>query len=358
MKVIFSGGGTLGPVTPLLAIYEVVKKAHPETKFLWVGTKSGPEKQLIEQQGISFQTLASGKFRRYLSIWNLVDIFRIGIGFFQSFKLLWIEKPDICISAGGFISVPLHIMAWIFGIPTWIHQQDVDVGLANRLMAPYAKKITTALEMNVKHFSKRKTEWLGNPVREDVLRGDKEEARIKFNLKSDLPILFATGGGTGSLQVNQLIVEASNQLEHIVQIVHLTGRDRPQELSTRAALQFENYHVFKFFTTEMKHAYAVADVVVSRGGFGTLSELAALGKPAILIPKGGHQEENVQFLADAGAAIVVSESSSNGLHLAGIIKELLQDEVRMRAMGKRLGEVLPRADNERVLEILRKLLES
>jgi len=157
MKIIFSGGGTLGPVTPLLAIYDIVKTAHPEAQFLWVGTKRGPERELVEQKGIRFITLSSGKFRRYLSIWNITDIVRIIIGFFQSIEIIRKESPGLCVSAGGFISTPLHWAAWFLGVPTWIHQQDVKVGLSNKLMAPFAKVITTALSKNVADFSKKKT---------------------------------------------------------------------------------------------------------------------------------------------------------------------------------------------------------
>ena len=194
MKVIFSGGYTLGPVTPLLAIYDVIKQKYPEAEFLWVGTMKGPEKKLIEEKGIRFTTLTSGKIRRYISIWNLVDFFRIIIGFFQSLKLIWQTNPDVCISAGGYVSVPLHWAAWLFGVPTWIHQQDVKVGMSNRLMASFAKIITTALEKNVKEFSKKKTFWLGNPIREEILHGDKAEAIKLFNAQQAAATVPAQAG--------------------------------------------------------------------------------------------------------------------------------------------------------------------
>ena len=174
MKILFSGGGTLGPVTPLLAIQEMIKKEH-DAKFVWVGTKKGPEKALVQKEGIGFLSIYSGKLRRYLSFYNVIDIFKILIGFFQSLKIMWKEDPDLCISAGGYISVPVHWAAWLSGTSTWVHQQDVAIGLANRLMAPFAKIVTTALEENASGFSKKKTVWLGNPVRQEILRGKKED---------------------------------------------------------------------------------------------------------------------------------------------------------------------------------------
>lgn len=355
MKIIFSGGGTLGPVTPLLAMRETIQQEFPNTYFIWVGTRRGPEKELVEQAGIPFFTLSSGKFRRYLSFWNVTDIFRIVIGFFQSLVLLWKEDPDICISAGGFISVPLHWAAWFLGIPTWIHQQDIRVGLANKLMVPFATIITTSLERQLKEFPKKKTMWLGNPIRSEVFEGTALQARKRFELDAKAPVVFATGGGTGSMKVNQMVVQAVQHLQGKCQIVHLTGKERPQELIGPAQRQFSHYKPYQFFTEEMKDAYAVADVVISRGGFGTLTELAALKKPAILVPKEGHQQENVRFLEEANAAELVNEKTSDGNYLAKVVKELLEDADERKKLGERLHAMLPPAKKEKIIEIIGKL---
>ncbi len=352
MKILFSGGGTLGPVTPLLAMKEQMAKAHPDAQFLWVGTKRGPERALVESYHIPFTTLSSGKFRRYLTIWNIVDIFRIIIGFFQSIGLLLREKPSVCISAGGFISVPLHVAAWFLRIPTWIHQQDVTVGLANKIMAPFARTITTALEINSYTFKKKKAQWIGNPVRQEILQGSKARAKELFGLRDDLPVVLATGGGTGSIRVNQMIVGAMQKIHDKCQIIHLTGAQRPQALAANAAKQFDTYHVYQFLTSEMADAYAVADVVVSRGGFGTMSELAALGKPAIFIPKGGHQQDNVRLLVDAGAAMMLDGRTSDGQHLAKMITEILSDKTKKQRLSYQLRQTLPRASKEDILAML------
>lgn len=356
MKIILSGGFTLGPVTPLLAIHDVIKEKYPEAEFLWVGTKKGPEKRLVEEKGIKFVTCSSGKIRRYISIWNLIDIFRIVIGFFQSLKLMMKENPDVCVSAGGYISVPLHWAAWLFGVKTWIHQQDVVPGMSNKFMSPVASVITTALEKNVKQFSKKKTKWLGNPVREEILQGDKKEAFKFFNLDKKLPVIFATGGGTGSMRVNQLIIEAVQHLDTHAQIIHLSGKERPQELVERAVKHFDYYQVHQFFTSEMKLAYAAADIVISRGGFGSLTEIAALGKIAIIIPKPGHQEENVKFLESAGAVILLNENMSDGNLLARTIKELLADKTKQKQLAVQLQKMLPLAQKDDILAVFKKLV--
>ena len=350
MRIILSGGGTLGPVTPLLAIQEIIKKKYPETDFLWIGTKYGPEKELIQKQGIDFTFISSGKFRRYFSLFNLWDVGQVVIGFFQSIRIIWTFAPDICISAGGFVSVPLHWAAWLFGIPTWIHQQDARMGLANRLMAPFAKVVTSALAKKGK-----KIIWLGNPVRSDILSGDKDRARERFHLNPNLPVIFATGGGTGSLRVNQLLAEAAPHLNGIAQIIHLSGKERPQELTEKTEKQFAYYHHYQFFTDEMKDAYAVADIVVSRGGFGSLSEIAAWKKPAIIIPKPGHQEDNVAFLEKAGAVMLIDERTADGNALAHMIKELLTDNIKRKQMALSMQKLLPVAEEKDIEEIVEKL---
>lgn len=356
MKIIFSGGGTLGPATPLLAMKEMIAQAHPEAQFLWVGTVNGPERELVEAHDIVFRPISSGKLRRYISIWNFVDIFRLVWGFFQSLRFVWKENPDVCISAGGFISVPLHFAASLLATPTWIHQQDIKVGLANRLMSPFADVITVATQDQLKNFSYKKTFWLGNPIRKDLFTGNSERARKIFGIQSNLPVVFATGGGTGSLKVNQMIVEALPHLQGVCEVIHLSGKERPHDLTERAAKHSQFYHTYEFFTSEMKDAYALADIVISRGGFGTLTELAALRKAAILVPKPGHQEENVAFLRTAEAAVMLDERNDNGLLLAGKIKELLQDAKQRQELADNLFSLLPPAKQEKVVEILQKSL--
>jgi len=182
MKILFSGGGTLGPVTPLLGIYEAVKTKYPQAEFVFVGTKNGPERQLVEKYNIKFITISSGKWRRYFSGWNFFDWFKILFACLQSSVLLLKEKPSIVITAGGFVSVPVHLAAWLHGIPSWVHQQDTRVGLANKIMARFATQITVALKDSIKFFSSKKTVWLGNPVRADIYLGSLENARNVFNL--------------------------------------------------------------------------------------------------------------------------------------------------------------------------------
>ncbi len=358
IKIVYSGGGTLGPVTPLLALHDILQQEFgTDYQGLWVGTKEGIERELVLSSGLQFYSISAGKFRRYLSAWNFLDPLRALIGFFQSLFFLLRHRPNLCVSAGGFVSVPLHWAAWFLGIPTWIHQQDVHIGLANILMKPVAQKITTVLQAQTALFPSKKTIWLGNPVRPSIFFGNKEKAQELFHLNPNLPTIFALGGGTGSARINQLIIEMLPHICDVAQVIHLSGKDRPQESVTRAQELFpEQYQVHQFFTHEMKHALAAADVVLCRGGFGSLSETAALKKAVIVIPKPGHQEENVEYFSKNKALINLNEEIIDGIFLANTIKQLLSDTEERIRLGEQLFSLLPPAEPGRIIMLVQELI--
>jgi len=352
MKIVFSGGGTLGPVVPLLAVAEAYRRKFQTAKLLWVGTKNGPERTLIEKAGLPFYALAAGKWRRYFSFWNFFDFLKIILAFFWSFGFLLKHRPALLISAGGFVSVPLHWAGWLLGVPAWVHQEDVKPGLANRLMAKTASHITVSVEDSAKFFPAAKTEWLGNPARQ-LARPTTAEARARFGIPAEATVIFAMGGGTGSARVNQLVAEALSYWPEEWHVIHLVGLERQSEANERAAELFKNYHVYKFFSEEMADAYAAADVVVARAGFSTLTELAALGKAAVILPiSGSQQEENANWLAEKSAVVALNEAVTTGLELAQVVKDLIAEPEKRRAMGEKAGAVLPAAREERLIEII------
>ncbi len=355
MKIILSGGGTLGPVVPLLAIAEVCRAYHPDTEFLWVGTKNGPEKFVVEASGMKFTAIGAGKWRRYFSLLNIADIWRVGSAFFQSLIVLWEFKPQLLISAGGFVSVPLHWAAALLGIPTWVHQQDLRIGLANRLMFPIARKITTALEETTITLPKKKTVWLGNPSRN--LDGvSLEEAYRFFDIPYGAPVIFALGGGTGSNTINTLIAQALPGWPSDWHVIHLVGKERQAEMAVRSAKIFPNYHVFDFFTTEMRLAYALAQVVIARAGFATITEVAALAKPTILVPMPNtHQAENATWFASRNGVVLFNEQIDSALKLTQVVKHLLLNPAEGAALGSRLHQLLPQAKSEQIIKIIEEL---
>ncbi|HRY36991.1 MAG TPA: UDP-N-acetylglucosamine--N-acetylmuramyl-(pentapeptide) pyrophosphoryl-undecaprenol N-acetylglucosamine transferase [Candidatus Magasanikbacteria bacterium] len=358
MKIVLSGGGTLGPVVPLLAVYETYKEKYPNTEFIWVGTRKGPEREMIEKRGIKYKAIFTAKWRRYFSLKNIHDLIKFVFIFFHSFYFLVKEKPDILISAGGFVSVPLHFAGSVLGIPSWVHQQDVRPGLANRLMSYTATKVTVAINESLQYFPIVKSEWIGNPAR-DLEFENKELAKMKLGIKDNEPVIFALGGGTGSFKVNKMILEALNHWPKSWHVIHLVGKERPTEMAEKAVQFFPNYQMFRFFDEEMKYAYAASDVVVSRAGFGTITELALLSKAAILLPiSDSHQLENALYLAQKNAVILMNEIWDNGLKLGKSVQELVESKEKREKLGERLHTVLPITRKDKIISLIDEIAAS
>jgi len=345
MRIIFSGGGTIGSVSPLLAIYEGVKQQQPNAEFLWLATKNGPEKKLITDYGIKIKEISSGKLRRYFSLRNFFDPWFIFFGFVQSFFILLKFKPQIIITAGGFVAVPVVWVAWLLRIPSIIHQQDVVPGLANKLMAPFAKIVLVTFQESLKDFPKNKTVLAGNPVRSDILNGDKQRGYDFFKLDSAKPVVLIIGGGTGAVKLNELVFSSLGSLVKFCQVIHITGG------KTKDIAEHENYRHFDFLTKEMSLAYAAADVVVSRGGMSALTELAALRKPSIIIPiAGSHQENNATEFFKKNAIKILNQKKLTAENFSASIKHLVEDKVEQQNLSRNMEKVMLQDATQRILK--------
>ncbi len=330
MKIVFSGGGTLGPVTPLIAVIEELRvTAHDDTnthEILWIGTERGVELPFLRKLGIEVVTIPSGKLRRYFTWKNFSDIRNSMRGFFAARRILKEFSPDVVVSAGGFVSVPVHYAAWSLGIKSVVHQQDVVIGLANKIMSWIATCITVSTEEHLKKFGgtrNRHVVYTGNPVRSSVLAGNRETAIELFHLQPDLATVFVFGGGTGADAINRVMDAVVRESGGQFQIIHLTGSER----RVTPISDVPTYHPYPFFMGEMAHAYAVADVVVARAGFNTITEIAAWGKPTILIPMyRSHQEANAAWAMAHKAAHVVGEMELTSENLLREIREILSNE--------------------------------
>ncbi|MDZ7799108.1 MAG: undecaprenyldiphospho-muramoylpentapeptide beta-N-acetylglucosaminyltransferase [Patescibacteria group bacterium] len=332
IKIILTGGGTAGSVMPLVAVYQELKQRKVDTDFLFIGTKKGPEKKITSFYNISFKNIPAGKLRRYLSIKNLTDPVNILKGYKQARDILKITQPDIVFSAGGYVAVPVIWAAKKYNIPVIIHQQDIRKGLANKLTEKKADKITVTFKKSLLEFPRPKTVLTGNPIRKDILSGTKKKACEIFCLKKDLPILLVLGGGTGALKINKVINKIAGQLVKNFQIIHLTGQGKKD-----AGINHENYKSFEFLTSNMNHALAAADLVVSRAGLCALSELSALGKPAIIIPIfNSHQEENARFYEKENAVFVIRENLLNPKLLLSSIKGLLTHKRKLNELSQNI----------------------
>ncbi|MDD4995646.1 MAG: UDP-N-acetylglucosamine--N-acetylmuramyl-(pentapeptide) pyrophosphoryl-undecaprenol N-acetylglucosamine transferase [Patescibacteria group bacterium] len=348
MKVLFTGGFTLGPVTPLLAVSEEIRRRDPLADVFWIGTMSGPERELIAEYNIPFKAIVTAKFRRYFSLYNLVDFFYFFVGLMQSFIYLLGNRPDVIVSAGGFVSVPVVFAGWALGIPSLIHQQDVRPGLANRLMAPFAKVITVSFEKSLKDFSSNKSKWIGNPVREDVLRGNRRESLEYFNFTNEKPVLLVLGGGTGAARINELVKETLSELLKFCQVLHIAGPRKGNISEDKSG-----YRVYPLLTEGMSRAYDAADLVVSRAGMGTLTELAALAKPAIIIPMpDSHQEKNVEIFESANAAQYLPQETLTPERFVETIRHSFEHLDELREKAKRKSIILPRGARDKMADLI------
>jgi len=343
--ILFAGGGTLGPVTPLLAVAQYLKDRG--ARFSWVGTSGGPEKGIVEGQGIAFHAIRSGKLRRYLSWRNLSDPFLVLAGTCDAWRLLGRLRPDVVVSAGGFVAVPAVWAAWLRRIPVHVHQQDYRPGLANRLSAPFAASISVAFEKSLVDFDQAKTVWTGNPVRPAVRRGERDRAIHRFGLDPSRPTVLVLGGGGGSASLNDLLKASLDTVGGVAQVIHLTGRGK------EAAAAAPGYHAFELLGEEIADAYEAADLVVSRAGMGTLSEIAALGKPALIIPlPGTHQEENARHFADQGGVAYLDESGLTPQEFGQAVRRLIRDRDRLRTLADTVSRVMKQEAERRVAEMI------
>jgi len=357
MKVLFTGGGTMGSVTPLIAVAEELKNRDPSNDYYWLGTKQGPEKEVIKNYNIEFKAICSGKLRRYFSWLNFLDIVKVIVGLIQSLVLLIKWKPQIIISAGGFTAVPVVWAGWLLNIPSLIHQQDIKVGLANKLCAWPAKQITVCFTDSLKQFKQNKTELVGNPIREEFkLIKDKSTDRLykKYNLKRDLPVVLIVGGGTGAKAINNLVFNTVNKLTEFCQVIHLVGKSR---LENKKIKKMENYHQFKFIV-DMKGVLRLADLVVSRAGMGSLTELAYLKKPAIIIPiPNSHQEDNAIYFNKHEAIVLINQIKITNDEFIDVIKNILNNKDKMEQLGKQIHQVIKWQAEKKIADMVLKIID-
>lgn len=342
----------MGSVSPLIAVYEKIKKDQPQTEWLFVGSENGPEKKAVESYKIPFVSVSAGKLRRYFSWHNFIDPFKIFGGFVQSFFIISKFKPQAVMIAGSFVGVPVALAAYLWRVPILIHQQDIVPGLANKLMANLSTKITVSYEPSLKDFSARKTVLTGNPIRAEFYACEPQKGRDLFSLKADLPVILILGGGTGSQALNETVENSLTGLLSFAQVLHITGRGK------KINQEAENYQQFEFLTHEMTEAMCVADIVVTRAGMSTLSELVILSKPAVIIPLPlSHQEYNAGYFQKNNAAIVLSQPSLKPEILISAIKELVFDKNKKNNLSQNISKIMDASGAAKVAQVLLKIIK-
>lgn len=350
-----TGGGTGGHTYPALTTLAAVQRRRVPHDVLWVGTASGLEARITAEHGIPFKAITTGKLRRRPNLrelgTNLADMFRIPLGVMQAIGHAARYQPDVVLSTGGYVAVPIGVAARLLRRPLVMHEQTTVVGLANRILARMATRIALSHESSMEHLppsARDKAVVTGNPVRPELLHGDRAAAYDQFGLTFEVPLIYVTGGAQGSKQINTMLAEILPRLLPYAQVIHQCGPawiDQMRAVALPPGLA-DRYHPVPYVGAELPDLFAAADVVISRSGAGTVSELTAIGKPAVLIPLiptgGDEQRKNASYLASAGAARALLEPNPPAELLLAELMPLLADPALRAAMAEaaqRLGRL-------------------
>ena len=326
-KIILTGGGTAGHVTPNIALLPRLREAGFDITY--IGSYNGIEKQLLKEQKVPYYGISSGKLRRYFDIKNFSDPLKVIKGFGQSLRLMRKLKPDIVFSKGGFVSVPVILAAKFCHIPSIIHESDLTPGLANKLAIPNAAKVCCNFPETLKYLPEDKAVLTGSPIRKELLSGNKENARKLCNFTNEKPVLFIVGGSSGSKFINDTIRGLLPELLKSYQIIHMCGKGNIEESLNRTV----GYKQFEYIGSELNDIFSLADLVISRAGANSICELLALHKPNILIPLSasasrGDQILNAQSFEKQGFSVVIEEEIITPDKLLNMIHETYKNRER------------------------------
>lgn len=337
-KIVLTGGGTAGHVTPNIALLPSLREAGYE--IVYMGSYDGIEKKLIADFDISYVGISTGKFRRYLDLRNFTDPFRVIKGFGQARKFLKGYRPDVVFSKGGFVSVPVVRAAASLDIPCVLHESDMTPGLANKLCLSAAKKICCNFPETLQLLPADKAVLTGSPIRAELSRGNKLAGLDMCGFSASRPVIMVIGGSLGAASVNKAVREALPRLLEDFQVVHLCGKDKVDNL----LLNTPGYRQFEYVKAELKDLFAMADLVISRAGANAICELLALKKPNILIPlpagsSRGDQLLNAQSFEAQGFSIVINEDDLTTDLLTDRVHELYFNRQNYREAMDRSGQL-------------------
>lgn len=327
-KIILTGGGTAGHVTPNLALVPRLEKEGFEIKY--IGSRDGIEKEIINKNNIPYFQISSGKLRRYFDVKNFSDPLKVLKGVFEARKILKKEKPDVIFSKGGFVTVPVVIAATISKIPVVAHESDMTPGLANKLASPFCDKLCVTFRESLKYIKQGKGVLTGSPIREEILKGSRSNGLKFCGFDGKKDVIFIMGGSLGSVIINNTIRENIKELLSKFDIIHICGKG-----NLNPDLQNQNgYRQFEFIDKELPDLMATADFIISRAGANSIFEFLALKKPTLLIPLSkkasrGDQILNANSFKNEGYALVMEEEEITKDSLLKKIDELVKSKDKL-----------------------------
>jgi len=348
LRVLVAGGGTGGHTSAGLAIAAALRaRLGDGVELTWIGSHTGLEASRVPAAGIPYRAIATGKLRRSLALRNVTDLaVRVPAGVVQAWRLMGRLRPDVVVATGGFVAVPTALAAAVRRRPLLVHEQVAVAGLANRLIARVADRVAVTFEGSAAAFPAGKVVVTGNPVRPELFAGERGRAAQRFGLDPALPLVYVTGGAQGSHRVNRVVGATLEPLVSRAAVVHQCGNNEFDDAGWLAR-QAEalppalrgRYRVLPFVSDALADLYAATTLVVGRAGGGTVTELCALGLPAVLIPlpgaRGDEQTANARILADAGAAVLLPERELTAERLVAVVHALVADPARLKTMSER-----------------------
>ena len=327
-RIVLTGGGTAGHVTPNIALLPSLKEAGYE--IYYIGSYDGIEKRLTADFDITYYGIATGKFRRYFDLKNFTDPFRVIKGYTEARKILKEIKPDVVFSKGGFVSVPVVRAAADLKIPCVIHESDMTPGLANKLCISSATKICCNFPETLSKVPADKAVLTGSPIRAELSKGSKEAGYKLCGFNDSKPVVMVIGGSQGAQSVNEVIRESLDTLLKDFQVVHICGKDKMDNLM----LSVPGYKQFEYLKGDLKDVFAMADVVISRAGANAICELLALNKPNILVPLSvgsrGDQLLNASSFEGQGFSVVIREEALDPISLVDAVHDVFLNRNRYR----------------------------
>ena len=323
-RIILTGGGTAGHVTPNIALLPRLSELGYDIHY--IGSYNGIEKDLIEPFGVPYHGISSGKLRRYFSTQNFTDPFRVLKGFGEARKLIKELKPDVIFSKGGFVSVPVVLAGKRSKVPVIIHESDMTPGLANKIAIPSATKVCCNFPETLEYLPKGKAVLTGSPIRQELLSGNKIAALDLCGFTADKPVILVIGGSLGSVIVNNAVRESLPKLLERFQVIHLCGKGKTDGSLNGTA----GYCQFEYVKDELRDIFALADLVISRAGANAICELLALRKPNLLIPLSakasrGDQLLNARSFERQGFSMVIEEEALTPESLLDAVSRLYED---------------------------------
>lgn len=349
-RIVLTGGGSAGHVTPNLALIpELIKEGW---EIHYIGTNDGIEKTLIPKDKVTYHEIQAGKLRRYFNLKNFTDPFRVVLGMIQAVSIIKKLNPEVIFSKGGFVSVPVVIGGWINRIPVIIHESDITPGLANKIAAPFATKVCTNFKEAGENFPKGKAVYTGTPIRKEINRGNYDKGISICGFTKDKPVVMIMGGSLGSRNLNNLVREILPKLLKDFQVVHICGKGN-MDLKLES---MKGYKQFEYISDELPHIFKIADLIISRAGANAIFEFLLLKLPNILVPLStkssrGDQILNARSFEKMGFSKVLMEEDTDGSILYNAIVELYKN--RNTYIDNMSSQYVPEGTKE-IMRLIRK----